>query len=397
MARTVGIDLGASFSRIGYVDRAAGQPRCIAGPYGETSCPSVVSVDGDGSVLVGAAAARRLFSQPDRTARSVKHALGLRHGEIHEELKAALSLNAEMGDEPCIRLGDSLYRLPELTALVIRELKIWAEVFFGEPVSHAVIAVPAGFNDSQRGAMHEAGRLAGFERLQLMAEPAAAALAYGLHEQQRKHVAVFDLGGSGSEISILRLADASDGDRYQVISTQANPWVGGNALDEALLGVAREEIRIRHGLDLSNGSRANDSQSVHALRRALREAKHELSLADRARVEVPLPDRSLYVREISRAEFEGMAQPILERAMSPARTALADAGLNPGEIDEVVLAGGSTHIPLVRRMVEQLMGRRPHAEIDPSEVVALGAGVQAESLGAAGAASKGESIAAGQH
>ena len=142
---------------------------------------------------------------------------------------------------------------------------------------------------------------------------------------------------------------------------------------------------------------ATDSQDVHALRRALTEAKHELSFADRARVEVPLPDRSLYVREISRAEFEGLVQPILDRAMSPARTALADAGLNPGEIDEVVLAGGSTHIPLVRRMVEQLMGRRPHTELDPDEVIALGAAVQADLLEAAGLSSKAESVAARQH
>ena len=392
MARTIGIDLGASFSRLGYVDKAAGQPKCIAGPYQDIFCPSVVSVDGDGSILVGAPAARRLFSQPDRTARSVKHAMGLGPGDIHGEMRAALRLNSEMGDEACIRLGDSLYTLPELTALLIRELKTWAEVFLGETVTKAVIAVPAGFNDAQRGAMHEAGRLAGFERLRLMPEPAAAALAYGLHEQQRKHVAVFDLGGSRFEISILRLADKGDGDRYQVISTQGDPRLGGNELDDVLLGVAREEIRIRHGLEL-----ATDSQGAHALRRALMEAKHELSFADRTRVEVPLPDRSLYVREISRAEFEGLVQPILDRAMSPARKALADAGLNPGEIDEVVLAGGSTHIPLVRRMVEQLMGRRPHTEVDAGEAIALGAAVEADLLEAAGLAFKAESLAARQH
>jgi len=393
MARTIGIDLGASFSRAGYVDKAAGQPKCIAGPYGETFCPSVVSVDGDGSVLVGAPAARRLFSQPDRTAGSAKHAMGLRPGEIRDELRAALRLNSEMGDEACIRLGDSLYTLPELTALLIRELKTWAEVFLGEPVTQAVIGVPAGFNEAQRGAMHEAGRLAGFEQLRLMPEPAAAALAYGLHEQQRKHVAVFDLGGSRFDISILRLADPGEGDRYHVISTQGDPRLGGSELDEVLLGVAREEIRIRHGLDL-----ATDSQCVQALRRALTQAKHELSFADRARVEVPLPDRSLYVREISRAEFEGLVQAILDRAMGPTRMALADAGLNPGEIDEVVLAGGSTHIPLVQRMVEHLMGRRPHTELDPEQAIALGAAVQAELLDAAGGvASKAQSVAARQH
>jgi molecular chaperone DnaK (HSP70) len=259
-------------------------------------------------------------------------------------------------------------------------------------VTQAVIAVPAGFNDAQRGAMHEAGRLAGFEQLRLTPEPAAAALAYGLHEQQRKHVAVFDLGGSKFDISILRLADPGDGGRYHVIATRGDARLGGDELDDVLLGIAREEIRIRHGLEL-----ATDSQCVQVLRRALTQAKHELSIADRARVEVPLPDCSLYVREISRAEFEGLVQPILERTISPARTALEDVGLNPGEIDEVVLAGGSTHIPLVRRMVEQLMGRRPHTELDPEQVIALGAAVQAELIEAAGLASKAQSVAARQH
>jgi molecular chaperone DnaK (HSP70) len=391
MPRAIGIDLGASFSRLAYVDKAAGQPKCIAGPYGDIFCPSVVSVDGDGTVLVGAPAARRLFSQPERTARSVKHAMGLDHGDIHEGLRAALRLDAEMGDESCVRLGDCLYTLPELTALLIRELKTWAEVFFGETVSRTVITVPASFNDGQREAMHEAGRLAGLERLRLMPEPAAAALAYGLHEQPRKHVAVFDLGGSRFEISILRIAQASEGDRCQVIATGGDARLGGNELDDVLLGVAREEVRTRHGLDLGT-----DSPGIQALRRALMQAKHDLSLADHARVEVPLPNRSLYVREISRAEFEGLAQPILERATSPVRTALADAGLDPGEIDEVVLAGGSTHIPLARRMVEQLMGRRPHTELDPDEVIALGAAVQADILESAGLASEAESVAARQ-
>jgi molecular chaperone DnaK len=373
------------------VDKTAGQPKCIAGPYGDIFCPSVVSVDGDGTILAGAPAARKSFSQPERTARSVKHAMGLSRDEIHEGLRTALRLNAEMGDESCVRLGDCLYTLPELTALLIRELKIWAEVFFGEPVSQAVIAVPASFNEGQREAMHEAGRLAGFERLQLMPEPAAAALAYSLHQQQRKHVAVFDLGGSRLEISILRLADAGDSDRYHVISTQGDAHLGGNQLDDALLAVAREEIRIRHGLDLGT-----DSPGVQALRRALMQAKHELSFADRARIEAPLPDRNLYIREMSRAEFEGLAQPILERAASPVRTALADAGLNSGEIDDVVLAGGSTHIPLVRRMDEQLMGRRPRTEIDPDEAIALGAAVQAELLESAGWAPEAKSLAAWQ-
>ena len=392
MARTIGIDLGASFSRLGYVDKAAGQPKCIAGPYRRHFLP-FRGERGRRRQRPGRRSGCSTIVQPTGSHDALGEARhGPGHGDIHEELRAALRLNSGMGDETCIRLGDSLYTLPELTALLIRELKSWAEVSFAEAVTQAVIAVPAGFNDAQRRAMHEAGKLAGFERVRLMPEPAAVALACGLHEQQRKHVAVFDLGGSRFDISILRLADGGDGDRYHVISTQGDPGLGGNELDDVLLGVAREEIRIRHGLEL-----ANDSQSVHALRRALLQAKHELSFADRARVEVPLPDRSLYVRDFTRAEFEGLVQPILDRAMSPARTALADAGLHPGEIDEVVLAGGSTHIPLVRRMVEQLMGRRPHTEVDADEAIALGAAAQTDLLEAAGWAPKAESVAARQH
>lgn len=391
MPRTIGIDLGASFSRVAYVDKTSGQAKIIAGPYGEIFCPSVVSVDGDGTILVGAPAARRLSNQPDRTARSVKHAMGLDRNDIHEELRAALRLSAEMGDESCVRLGNCLYTLPELTALLIRELKTWAEVFFGEPVSQGVIAVPAYFNDAQREAMHEAGKLAGFERLRLMPEPAAAALAYGLHEQQRRHVAVLDLGGNRFEVSILRMGEAAEGDLYQLIATGGDARLGGNELDDALLGVAREEIGMRHGLDLGT-----DSPGVQALRRALLQAKHELSFADRARIEVPLPDRGLYVREMSRAEFESLAQPILERVTSLVRTALADAGLDSRAIDDVVLAGGSTHIPLVQRTAEQLMGRRPHTELDPDEVIALGAAVQADILDRTSWASEAESVAARQ-
>jgi len=375
MPRTVGIDLGASFSLISFVDKAAGQAKCIPGPYGETLCPSIIGLQADGSISVGAPAGRRSFSEPEGGIHSLKHLMGRGVDHVPDALKRALHIDSESREVLRVRLGECVLTPPEISAFILRELRMWAEVFLGGPVSETVIAVPACFDDAQCQATKEAGTLAGLELLRLVNEPVAAALAYGLHEQRRRHVAVYDLGGRKFEITILKLNPAADGEVYEVISTNGNAHLGGDQLDDALLGVAREEIRIRHGLDVEN-----DPQTLQRLRRALVQAKHELSFADRARLEVPLPNRSLYGRDIYRTEFEGLVQPILEGTTGPMRMALADATLNAGEIDDVVLVGGSTQMPLLRRMVAQFFGQRPHTEINPDEVVALGAAVQANIL-----------------
>ena len=372
MPRTVGIDLGASFSLIAYVDKATGQARCIPGPYGEVLCPSIVGLDADGNIVVGAAARRRSLSQPDCAIHSIKHLMGRGVDNVPDVLKRTLRVDPGSRDVVRVRLGECLLTPPEISAFILGELKTWAEVFLGEPVSQAVITVPAYFDEGQRRATEEAGTLAGLEVLRLVNELAAAALAYGLHEQRREHVAVYDLGGSRFEISILKLIPGGEGEIYQVISTKGDANLGGEDLDDALLGVAREEIRIRHGLDIGN-----DPQTLQSLRRALIRAKHELSFADRASLEVPLPNRSVYLRDISKAEFEGLVQPILDGTMGLVRMALADANISPSETDEVVLVGGSTHVALVQRMVAEFFGRRPHSEINPDEAVALGAAVAA--------------------
>ena len=336
----------------------------------------MVSVDADGGIVVGEPARRRLLTQPERTIYSVKRLMGRGVADVQDELKI-FPFRIDPGSQNVIRvrLGDRVFTPPEISAFILRELKNWAEQFFGEPVDRAVITVPAYFNDAQRQATKDAGRLAGLEVLRLVNEPTAAALAYGLHEQRRGRVAVYDFGGGTFDVSILKLISTDEGDIYQVLSTNGDTHLGGDDLDNALMDVARTEIRVRHGLDLDAHPAV-----VQELRKALIHAKHELSSADRATVMLPLPDESVYMREITRAEFEGLVQPILDRTMGPVKQALADAKLKTEEIDEVVLVGGSTRVPLVRRMVEQFFGRRPHAELNPDEVVALGAAVQADIL-----------------
>jgi Fe-S protein assembly chaperone HscA len=376
MGRTVGIDLGTTFSLIAAFDPAEGRPRCIDGPYGSPLCPSVVSVDAGGDILVGEPARRRLLTQPERTIYSVKRLMGRGVEDIQEELKFfSFQVDPESRGTIRVRLGQRLLTPPEVSSFILRELKGWAEHHFGEAVDRAVITVPAYFNDAQRQATRDAGRLAGLEVLRLVNEPTAAALAYGLHEQKRGRVAVYDLGGGTFDISILKLIATGQGDIYQVLATNGDTHLGGDDLDLKLLAVARQEIRTRHGLNV-----AQHPAVVQELRKALIAAKHQLSEGDRASVLVPLPDGSDYVREFTRAEFEDLVQPIIERTMGPVRMALEDSRLKAEEIDEVVLVGGSTRVPLVRRMVEQLFGRRPHAELDPDQVVALGAAVQANIL-----------------
>src|SRR5277367_722386 len=333
MGRTVGIDLGTTYSLIAYMDPQTGAPKCIPGPYGSTLCPSIVSVDPDGKISVGEPARQRLLTQPDRTIYSVKRLMGRGVADIQEEL-ARFPFRIEQASSNVIRvrLGDKLFTAPEVSAFILRELKTWAEKYFGESVERAVITVPAYFNDAQRQATRDAGRLAGLEVLRLVNEPTAAALAYGLHDQKRGKVAVYDFGGGTFDISILKLISTSDGDIYQVLSTNGDTHLGGDDLDNALMEVARTEIRVRHGLDLDAHPAV-----VQELRKALIQAKHELSSADRATVMVPLPDESVYMREITRAEFEGLVQPILDRTMGPVKQALADAKLKTEEIDEVVL------------------------------------------------------------
>jgi molecular chaperone DnaK len=306
----------------------------------------------------------------------VKRLMGRGVADIQDELtRFPFRIDESSSNVIRVRLGDKLFTPPEISAYILRELKSWAEKYFGDTVDRAVITVPAYFNDAQRQATKDAGRLAGLEVLRLVNEPTAAALAYGLHKQKRGHVAVYDFGGGTFDISILKLISTSEGDIYQVLSTNGDTHLGGDDIDNALMDVARREIQAQFDVELDR-----HGEAVQELRRALIRAKHELSSSEKAAMKCRISATQTYSREFTRAEFEDLIRPIVARTMAPVKFALADAKLTPKEMDEVVLVGGSTRIPLVRKTVGDYFQRPPHCELNPDEVVALGAAVQADIL-----------------
>src|SRR6202049_4867898 len=268
MGRIVGIDLGTTNSLVAYVDAQTGQPKCIPGPYGSTLCPSVVSLDPDGSVIVGEAARRRLLTQPERTIYSVKRLMGRGPIDVQSELKLfPFRIDPQSKNVIRVVLGDKMFTPPEISAFILRELRNWAEAFLGEPVDRAVITVPAYFNDAQRQATKDAGRIAGLEVLRLVNEPTAAALAYGLHEKQRGHVAVYDLGGGTFDISVLEIGDGV----FEVKATNGDTFLGGEDFDMRLVNYLADEFQKEQGIDLRR-----DKLALQRLKESAEKAKIEL-------------------------------------------------------------------------------------------------------------------------
>ncbi len=378
MGRIVGIDLGTTNSLVAYTDSQTGQPKCIPGPYGSTLCPSVVSLDADGTIVVGEAARRRLLTQPQRTIYSVKRLMGRGPADVQDELKLfPFRVDPSSKNVIRIKLGDKVFTPPEISAFILRELKNWAEAHFGETVDRAVITVPAYFNDAQRQATKDAGKIAGLEVLRLVNEPTAAALAYGLHEKQRGKVAVYDLGGGTFDISVLKLISTTEGDIFQVLSTNGDTHLGGDDIDNLLVEFLKNKI-VRSMSDY-----VFTPENLQQLRQAAISLKHKLSEVEQDLPPLPVshPDgRPFAWMPVSRAELERLMKPVVDRTMGPVKLALADAKLNPSDIDEVVLVGGTTRTPLIRRTVQEFFGRKPHIELNPDEVVALGAAVQANIL-----------------
>jgi Fe-S protein assembly chaperone HscA len=384
--RVVGIDLGTTNSLVAYMQ--GDKPVVIPGVDGSNLVPSVVALDpiaaegGRPTVTVGNSARRALIETPERVIYSVKRLMGRSLDEVQTELRFfpfRLADDVEAGEVPRIQLGELRFTPPEISAYILRQLKRNAERFFGEPVTQAVITVPAYFNDAQRQATKDAGRMAGLDVLRLVNEPTAAALAYGLDRAREGTIAVYDLGGGTFDISILKLRDGI----FEVQSTNGDTHLGGDDIDNLLLAIALDEIHAEHGVDL----RAHPG-AVQGLRKNAIDAKIQLSSESAAHFDIELPNGDRYQREIPREVFEQLIEPVLTRTAGPCKQALADAGIMPEQVDEVVLVGGSTRIPAVRALVDDLFhlaarGKKPHTELNPDEVVALGAAVQADILAGA--------------
>ncbi len=358
------------------------RPVVIPGEDGSNLVPSIVALDPKAQIVVGSPARKYLIETPERAAYSIKRLMGRGIDDVQDELRLfpfRLAENLAPGEVLRIKLGEREYTPPEVSAFILRQLKRNAERYFGQPVKKAVITVPAYFNDAQRQATKDAGRIAGLEVLRLVNEPTAASLAYGLDKKREGIVAVYDLGGGTFDISILRLHEGI----FEVMATNGDTHLGGDDIDNLLITIALEDIKGDMGLDLRR-----NAEAVQAIRKAVIDAKIALSSQDSTTIEVDLPEGRSYQREITREQFEGLIQPILQRTVGPCRQALKDAGLAPEQIDEVVLVGGSTRIPRVRQMVEELFKRVPHSELNPDEVVALGAAVQANILAGGSEATK---------
>jgi len=354
MSKIVGIDLGTTNSLVAIVE--GGAPRVIAGRDGKKLVPSVIYFDESGDVVVG-------DRTKDNTIFSIKRFMGRGIEDVREDLPL-LPFNVSSGSEHIIRIKvhGRDYTPPELSAFILRELKRNAEADLGEEITNAVITVPAYFNDAQRQATKDAGRIAGLDVLRIVNEPTAASLAYGLQERKQGIIAVYDFGGGTFDISILKLSEGI----FEVLSTSGDTHLGGDDIDELLMRKVMGDLKSKP-----------DARQIQVIRRAVVLAKEALSSSDVAQISIP---NLGYERTLTRQDFNGLIAPVVERTLRPCRQALQDAGLKPGDVDEVVMVGGSTRIPLVRECVQQLFGRAPHTELNPDEVVALGAAVQADIL-----------------
>ncbi len=361
MARIVGIDLGTTNSLVAVAED--GTPRIIAGPDGSRMVPSVIHFGADQSVSVGNAALEKMFDDSGHTIFSIKRFMGKGIEDVRDDL-SLLPFEASSESDNIIRInaGGRAYTPPELSAFVLRELKERAESDLAEEITNVVITVPAYFNDAQRQATKDAGRIAGLDVLRIVNEPTAASLAYGLQEKKQGIIAVYDFGGGTFDISILKLTEGI----FEVLSTSGDTHLGGDDIDQALIRMVQEETKAEL-----------DNRGLGVVRAAMRKAKEDLSASEKTDIELPELN---YSRVLSRDEFDGRIAAIIERTLVPCRQALKDAALEARAIDEVVMVGGSTRVPLVRSRVAELFGRALHTELNPDEVVALGAAVQADIL-----------------
>src|SRR5437588_6509951 len=376
MAKIIGIDLGTTNSVVAIME--GNEPKVIVNAEGSRITPSVVGFTKSGERLVGQVAKRQAVTNPENTVFSIKRFMGRKYEEVNEEMKMVpyKVLRAPNGDAR-VEVQGKLYSPPEISAMILQKLKQAAEDYLGEKVDRAVITVPAYFNDSQRQATKDAGEIAGLKVERLVNEPTAAALAYGIDKKSNETIAVYDFGGGTFDISVLEVGDGV----VEVKSTNGDTHLGGDNIDQRLIDWIIEEYRKDQGIDLSK-----DKMALQRLKEAAEKAKIELSSTASTDINLPFitADQSgpkHLNMQMTRAKFEQLVGDIIQKTMGPVRQALKDSGVDPKNIDEVVLVGGSTRIPMVQRLVQEFFGKEPHKGVNPDEVVAVGAAVQGGVLG----------------
>jgi molecular chaperone DnaK len=374
--KIIGIDLGTTNSVVAVMEGK--EPKVIANKEGNRLTPSVVAFNDKGETLVGDIARRQAVTNPKRTIYSIKRFMGRRHNEVAgEEKMVPYEVVGGPEDYVKVKAGDQTCTPPEVSAKVLRSLKESAESYLGHKVNKAVITVPAYFNDAQRQATKDAGQIAGLEVMRIINEPTAAALAYGLEKKAQEKIVVFDLGGGTFDVSVLEVADGV----FRVISTNGDTHLGGDDFDQTLINHVADQFKKEQGIDLRK-----DTMALQRLQEACEKAKKELSSAQSTDINLPFitadasGPKHLQVT-ITRAQFEQMCDALVERCRGPVVQALKDAKLDPKDIDEVVLVGGSTRIPKVQELVKKLFNKEPHKGVNPDEVVALGAAIQGGVLG----------------
>ncbi len=372
MSKTIGIDLGTTNSVVAVME--GGEPKVITNPEGSRLTPSVVAVGKNNERFVGQVAKRQSVTNPENTIFSIKRFMGRRSDEVKEEIKLVpYKVAAGQNGLACVKMGDKTYSPPEISAMILQKMRSAAEEYLGEKVEKAVITVPAYFNDSQRQATKDAGKIAGLDVVRIVNEPTAAALAYGLDKKKDETIAVYDFGGGTFDISILEVGEGV----VEVKSTNGDTHLGGDNIDLRLMDWIISEFKKDQGIDLSK-----DKMALQRLREAAEKAKMELSTLMETEINLPFVTADAsgpkhLNMKLTRARFEQMVEDILQRSIPPVKQALADAGLKPPDINEVVLVGGSTRIPRVQQIVRELFGKEPHKGVNPDEVVAVGAAIQA--------------------
>ncbi|MBK7702731.1 MAG: molecular chaperone DnaK [bacterium] len=376
MGKIIGIDLGTTNSVVSVME--GGEPKVIPNKEGNRTTPSVVAWNKNGERLVGLLAKRQAVTNPENTVSSIKRFMGRKHAEVASEIgEVPYKVVAGPNGDARVRTTAGEFAPPEISAIVLQALKQTAEEYLGESVTEAVITVPAYFNDSQRQATKDAGKIAGLEVKRIINEPTAAALAYGLDKKKEETVAVFDLGGGTFDISILEIGD----DVFSVLATNGDTHLGGDDFDQAVVEHLVATFRKDEGIDLSK-----DPMALQRLKEAAERAKCELSTSGQTDINLPFITADQngpkhLVMTLTRAKFESLVEGLIERTVQPCKSCLKDAGLSPADIDEVILVGGSSRIPAVQARVKELFGREPNRSVNPDEVVAMGAAIQGGVLG----------------